>query len=150
MSNSRVELSVEKDRKVKGIKGRHWAYLNFKVDYEKTFEKVKKSPLVKNYVVGGKDWVTFYLKKHPNYPIQVIPDGTVKIYFNTTSELSEMLSLLHKILVQKKKPAWYPLAYRRIQTQEVIENVVKLPLKSEVYIKVKDKKGHVIKEINVK
>jgi hypothetical protein len=150
MSNSRVELSVKKDRKVKGIKGKHWAYLNFKVDYEKTLEKVEKLPLVKNYVVGGKDWVTFYLKKCPSYPIQVIPNGTVKIYFNTTSELSEMLSSLRKILIPKKKSIWYPLAYRRIQTQQVIENLIKLSLKSEVNIKVKDKEGHIIKEVNVK
>jgi len=80
------------------------------VNYNKTLEKLKKSPIVSFVDVTERGIIHFQVKEFPNDYIQITPRGRVIIFTNNISTLFERfipyINILSKVIVGKKGKYW--------------------------------------------
>jgi hypothetical protein len=84
--------------------------LKGEIDYERTIENLRKSPIVSNVVQTEKGIVEFGMKDFPEDKIQITPTGKVNIYTKDISVLFERfvpyINLLSTIIVGKEGKYW--------------------------------------------
>ena len=86
--------------------------LTSNLDYSKSIERIVKSKLVAHHVPTEKGLFEFYLKKFPDYRIQITPNSRIILFFERFLDHSEMLGILQRLLPGKNN---MPLIFDKIK-----------------------------------